>query len=244
MAKIDFSGRGWLSGKKNTFSASLWKDGEGSESNCIYSAEGQWSETFTLKEGHGKRAKSLETFKPADIKLSRLVVKPLEEQDIFESRKAWNSVSKMIVKGDMDQTSHYKSRIENAQRALRRKEQEDKREWKRVFFSTVSSSEPGEDVFQKLVKMITASSVGSTAWEGVGADKTAGVWRYDATKAQQAKAPYHDEGALALGEKDDGSGGSADLSRVPTAEDVLTPTDGSKHGYPSPQASRTTTSGQ
>jgi oxysterol-binding protein-related protein 9/10/11 len=94
ISKIDFSGRGWLSGKKNTFTAAMWKEGEGSESKPLYSAEGQWSDKFELKEGHGKRAKTIDTFKPSDVKLSQLNIAPLEEQDVFESRRAWSQVAK------------------------------------------------------------------------------------------------------------------------------------------------------
>jgi len=215
VSKIDFSGRGWLSGKKNTFTATLWKDGEGSESHPLYSAEGQWSDSFDLKEGLGKKAKTVDTFKPANVKLSRLNIAPLEEQDVFESRRAWSSVAKSIEKGDMDATSHYKSRIENAQRALRKKEQEEKRDWKRVFFSTADSQDPKEATFQKLVKMVMAPHLGPNAvWEGVAPDKTAGVWRYDDKKAAEASKPFHEEGLLALGENQDGT--SAPVSRVAT----------------------------
>lgn len=216
LAKIDFSGKGWLSGKKNSFTAALWKEGEGSDSSPLYSADGQWSEAFTLKEGHGKRAKEVASFKPADIKLSKLVVAPMEEQDVVESRKAWSKVGQSIDKGDMDSAAHFKSRIENAQRALRKKEQEEKREWNRVFFSNVTASDPTEKTFQQLVKSITGPSVGLSSWEGVAPDKTAGVWRYDDAKAKQARKPFHEEGTLALGEKEDGT--SAPLSRVQTSD--------------------------
>ena len=219
ISKIDFSGRGWLSGKKNTFTAALWKEGDGSESKPLYSAEGQWSGAFDIKEGSGgKKSKVVETFKPADIQLSRLNIAPLEEQDVFESRRAWGNVAKSIEKGDMDATSHYKSRIENAQRALRKKEAEDSREWRRLFFSTADSKDPKEEVFQKLVKAVTAPHLGANSvWEGVSPDKTAGVWRYDEAKAAQVKEkgrPFHEEGLLALGENQDGT--SAPVSRVPT----------------------------
>lgn len=215
ISKIDFSGRGWLSGKKNTFSAALWKAGDGSESKPLYSTEGQWSDAFVTKEGHGKKANQVANFKPGDIKISRLNIAPLEEQDVMESRRAWAQVAKAVEKGDMDATSHYKSRIENAQRALRRKEQEEKREWKRVFFSNADAKDPREDQFQELVKMITSSaSVGASTWEGVAPEKTAGVWRYDEKKAAEAKKPFHEEGLLALGENADGS--SAPVSRVGT----------------------------
>lgn len=214
ISKIDFSGRGWLSGKKNTFSATLWKEGESSDSKPLYSSEGQWSDSFTIKEGHGKKANVITTFKPSDSKLSRLNIAPLEEQDVTESRRAWGQVAEAIAKGDMDATSHYKSRIENAQRALRKKEAEEKREWKRVFFTTADSKDPNEVEFQKLVKMITSHSLGSSAWEGVAPEKTNGVWRYDEKKAAEAKKPFHEEGAIALGENPDGT--SAPVSRVGT----------------------------
>ena len=215
ISKIDFSGRGWLSGKKNTFSATLWKEGEGSDSKPLYSTEGQWSDSFTIKEGHGKKANVVSTFKPSDVKISKLNVAPLEEQDVMESRRAWGQVSEAIAKGDMEATSHYKSRIENAQRAIRKKEQEDKREWKRAFFSNVDSKDPSEAEFQKLVKMLMSPSLGSHTWiEGVSPDKTNGIWRYDEKKAVEAKRPYHEEGATALGEKEDGT--SLPVSRVAT----------------------------
>ena len=143
-------------------------------------------------------------------------------------------MAKTIQKGDLDSTAHYKSRIENAQRAMRKKEQEQKREWNCVFFSTVSSNDPNEEIFQKLVKMITSPSMGPNCWDGVGADKTAGVWRFDEAKANKAKKPFHEEGVAALGEKEDGA--SADISRVTTAEDV-SEGDPSK-SYPTPVQSK------
>ncbi|KIV79621.1 hypothetical protein PV11_07172 [Exophiala sideris] len=211
VSKVDFSGRGWLSGKKNTFTASLWKVG-GSEKDAIYSVDGQWSDGFTIKDGEGKRAKEIATFRPSDIKLAKLNVAPLGEQDVVESRKAWAHVAQSIEKGDMDAVSHFKSRIENAQRALRKKEQDEKRDWERVFFSQANPKDGLEITFQNLVKVIT--SMGANSWEGVAPDKTAGVWRYDERKAARAHKPFHPEGLLALGENADGT--SAPVSRVTT----------------------------
>ncbi|RVX68825.1 hypothetical protein B0A52_07480 [Exophiala mesophila] len=212
ISKIDFAGRGWVSGKKNSFTAQLWKDGHGSEKNPLYTADGQWSDTFTLKQGEGKKAKEIETFSPSSIKLSRINVAPIEEQDVFESRKAWANVARSIEKGDMDATSHFKSRIENAQRALRKKEQEEKQEWQRVFFSQADSSHAAEVIFQGLVQKI--SGFGVNSWEGVAPDKTAGIWRYDENKAKAATKPFHREGLIALGENSDGT--SAPISRIST----------------------------
>ncbi|KAH0848303.1 hypothetical protein AYO21_04333 [Fonsecaea monophora] len=212
VAKIDFTGRGWLSGKKNSFTASLWREGEGSEKTPLYTADGQWSDSFTIREGDSKKGREIETFKPSDIKLSKLNVAPTEEQDVFESRKAWARVAQSIEKGEMEAASHFKSRIENAQRALRKKEQEEKRDWERVFFVQADPEDRLEKTFKDLVKMVT--NFGVNSWEGVAPDKTAGIWRYSEEKAAQAKKPFHKEGLLALGENSDGT--SAPVSRVPT----------------------------
>lgn len=212
VSRVDFTGKGWLSGKKNSFTAVLWKEGEGSDKDPIYTGDGQWSDTYTLKEGEGKRAREIEIFKSSDVKLAKLNVAPVEEQDVFESRRAWGNVARSIEKGDMDATSHFKSRIENAQRALRKKEHEEKRDWERVFFSQADPNDEVEVTFQNLVKVITG--LGLNSWEGVAPDKTAGIWRYDEMKAAQAKKPFHKEGLLALGENADGS--SAPISRVTT----------------------------
>jgi len=205
IAKVDYSGKGWVSGKKNTFTAAIWKDGHGSESSPVYSADGQWSDTFSLKEGSGKKAHEIESVRLRDVKLSKLNVAPLEEQDVFESRRAWAGVAKSVQAGDLDATSHFKTTIENAQRALRKREQEEKREWHRVFFSQTDPNGQSEAVFNHLVKMV--SGFGSSAWDGVQPDKTGGMWRFDDQKASQARKPFHPEGLSALGQSADGSSG-------------------------------------
>ena len=215
VSKIDFSGKGWLSGKKNSFTAFMWKEGQGSENSPLYTAAGQWSDAFTIKEGDAKRGKEIENFKPSQIKIAKLKVAPIEDQDVLESRRAWAKVSQCIERGDMDGVAHYKSRIENAQRALRKKEQEEKRDWDRIFFTQADPKDRLEQTFQGLVKV--ATSFGINGWEGVAPDKTAGVWRYDGHKALKAKKPFHPkEGLLALGENADGT--SAPISRVPTSQ--------------------------
>lgn len=76
----------------------------------------------------------------------------------------------------MDTTSVEKSKIENAQRELRKKEQAEGREWERRFFSKVSS----DPIFEKLAAVIGEKSE---------TEKTGGMWRFDVGKAQRALAP-------------------------------------------------------
>ena len=175
ISKIDYSGKGWVSGKKNSFTATLFK--EGKEKDALYSVEGQWNESFTIKEGSLKHGKVLETYSASKNPTTKLKVPPLEEQSPRESKKAWNKVANAILKGDMDTTGHEKSKIENQQREMRKKEQAEGKEWQRTFFSNLKD----DAVFDKLAK---------STGEKVEADKTNGVWRFDAGKAQHAKRPF------------------------------------------------------
>ncbi|KAK4903943.1 Oxysterol-binding protein 4, partial [Elasticomyces elasticus] len=202
-AKIDYSGKGWLSGKKNSFTAMMWSenDKKSSEKHPLYSLDGQWSDTFAIREGDGgKKSNALETISSADVKLSPLIVAPIDEQDMLESRRAWQGVAKGIEKGDMDATSAHKTRVETAQRALRRKEEQEGRSWKRVFFSQPTNGQ--EDGWEKTVHGLikhVSSNLGPSNWDGLQPEKTGGIWRFDKSKAQAASKPYHEDAAEALG---------------------------------------------
>ena len=103
-----------------------------------------------------------------------MTLAPLDQQDDYESHKAWKRVAEAIIRGDLDTTSVEKSKIENAQRELRRKEQSEGREWERRFFTRMQSG----GVFDTLAKPIG---------ERIESDKTGGVWRFDGEKAAAAK---------------------------------------------------------
>jgi hypothetical protein len=50
-ATIDYSGKGWISGKKNSFTATLTKTGS---KDVLYNISGQWTDKFSINEGKGK----------------------------------------------------------------------------------------------------------------------------------------------------------------------------------------------
>ncbi|KAJ5095430.1 hypothetical protein NUU61_004786 [Penicillium alfredii] len=186
VAKIDYSGKGWLSGKKNTFTASLYKASEG-EKKPLYTVDGQWSDSFTIKNARTKDV--VDRWVVNENKTTPLTLAPLEQQDLYESRRAWSDVAANIQGGDMDAVSVHKSRIENAQRELRRIEKSEGREWERRFFSRIDEKSDNPEV-QRL-----ASSV-DLVFE---ADKTGGIWRFDSEKAAGAQPPYHKTGGEGLG---------------------------------------------
>lgn len=186
IAKINYSGKGWLSGKKNTFTAVLYHEKDG-EKRPLYTAEGQWSDTFVIK--NARTHKEVDRFVAKETTTSPLTVAPLEAQDLWESRRAWRDVAAAIERGDMDATSVAKSKIENAQRELRKVEKAEGRDWERRFFKRVD--ETGDEDFQRLVRMVGLTSLES--------DKTGGVWRFDKERAVGAAPPYHQSGGEGLG---------------------------------------------
>ncbi len=177
-AKIDYSGKGWVSGKKNSFTATLYKTGQ--EKDVLFNASGQWTKTFDLYSGPAKRNSPetlIDTWNPATTPMAIPTVAPIEKQHPLESRRAWANVAKGIAVGDMDFVGREKSKIENAQRAMRKKEQEEGRQWERRYFSTVEGQDP---VLEKYAAIVGLSETGD-------ADKTGGLWRFDAAKAEKVK---------------------------------------------------------
>lgn len=174
-AKIDYSGKGWLSGKKNSFTATLYPSGRNPEKDAIYTVDGQWSEKFEIREASTKRL--IDSYNAKNTPKTPLTVAPIEEQDELESRRAWRKVAEAIQRGDMDTTTLEKSTIENRQRAMRKAEKEEGREWERRYFTRKERHE----LFERLVKEIPGGEIDS--------DRTNGIWFFDSEKAAKAPKP-------------------------------------------------------
>lgn len=174
-SKIDYTGKGWVSGKKNTFAATLYPTGK--EKEILYKADGQWSESFTIKD---PSKNIVETHDPKKTKTTPLNVASIEEQDDLESRRAWQKVAGAIAKGDLDAVSREKSIIENQQRELRKKEREESREWERRFFRRADKF----PIFDVLAK---------PTGESIEKDKTNGIWVFDGEKAKNSSPPFREQ---------------------------------------------------
>jgi hypothetical protein len=175
-AKIDYSGKGWVSGKKNSFTAVLYPDGR--EKDVIYTADGQWTDAFTIRDA--KTKKMVDLFDPNVTKTTPLTIASLEEQDELETRRAWQKVAEAISKGDMDTTSYEKSIIENKQREMRKQEKGEGCEWERRFFTRTTKYA----VFENL-----ATKIG----ESVNDSLTDGVWIFNQEKAKNAAPPFRSQ---------------------------------------------------
>lgn len=159
-------------GKKNTFSAALYPSDKPKE--VLYYVDGQWNDAFKIKDA---KKNEVDVYDAKESPVTQLTIAPIEQQHELESRRAWQLVAAGISKGDMETTQAEKSKIEEAQRDLRRKEKEAGTSWERKFFTRVEK----DDVFEKLAPIL-----------GITADpkQTDGVWAWDHTKSEKAIPPF------------------------------------------------------
>jgi hypothetical protein len=77
ISEIDFSGKGFLSGKKNSVDATLYKDG--AKKHPIYSVSGQWNEKLSFNEMESGNA--IEIIDVTTLKSTLMNVDHLDQQD-------------------------------------------------------------------------------------------------------------------------------------------------------------------
>ncbi|EME41754.1 hypothetical protein DOTSEDRAFT_73974 [Dothistroma septosporum NZE10] len=175
-ARIEYSGAGWVSGKKNSLSAVIYPHGkEKSKSSVLYKAKGSWTDSFTIEDSHGKVVENYDAKKEPRTELQ---VANLKDQDPLETRRAWKKVADAIAKSDMNLVSVEKTKIEEHQRALRKNEKEAGKDWNRTFFSQAKSL----PIFEKLIKEVPSGSLEQ--------EQTGGIWVFDQEKAKNAKPPF------------------------------------------------------
>ena len=175
-SRIDYSGKGWVSGTRNSLSAVVFPHGkEKSKHDVIYTAEGSWTDKFVIKNA---KKEVVESYNAKAEPKSVLKVADVDQQDPLESRRAWRKVAAAIQKGDMNLTSAEKSVIEESQRAIRKQEAAQNVEWERRFFTRAKTV----PAFEKLVKEVPYGSL--------EIDQTNGAWVFDQAKASAAKPPF------------------------------------------------------
>jgi hypothetical protein len=167
--KVDFSGKGWFRGKKNSFSAVLYPTGR--PADALYAADGQWSGSFTINDL--KTNQVLEIF-DANLPITPLVVPPLDEQDALESRKAWSKVVAGINAGDMSTVHSEKSKIETRQREMRKEEEAEGRQWQQRYFKQVQQLPHVEELLAKIGGKLEP-------------DQTGGAWQWDEEKYEKTR---------------------------------------------------------
>jgi len=146
--KIEYKCKGWIGGKRNGFVANVYHDDQ--EDDVLYTVEGVWSDTWVTKDAKGK---VVDKFEIDAVERAPLQVKPVEEQHPLESRRAWRHVVDAIQRGDIFGVGHEKSKIENEQRELRKREKGEGKDWSRRYFSRAESDGVAERLAEGLKDM-------------------------------------------------------------------------------------------
>lgn len=160
---IEYSGRGYFSGKKNSFKARIYPDklASANKENALVTISGQWSDKSYVAKGSHTAASSSGTlfYSATQTKPEKLDVKPLEKQHKLESRKAWEKVAAAIKTGDYDAIHKEKSKIENEQRELRSEEKAAAVPWQVRWFDRVDLSKEsvGDDPMISLANVANLS---------------------------------------------------------------------------------------
>lgn len=184
-SRIEYASRGWLKGKSNSFVATLYRedddnDGAAAEGKKkqkkqqqpkpLYTLEGRWCDGYTVKDARGR---TTETVDLTRLRRTPLRVAPLDQQHPLESRRAWRHVADAINRNDVAACGAEKSRVENAQRALRREEKAAGRVWERRFFAEARQ----DPVLDRLAPRSAAAA---------DDDEDRTIWKFDEDKYRRA----------------------------------------------------------
>jgi len=127
LSTIEYKGKGYFTGKAHSYKAVLSIGGNAKET-----FEGQWDTV-------SKNTKTGKTFHDVNSAKEEVTVRPLDQQEEFESRRLWKDVAKGIREGDYETASREKSRIENDQRQRRKDEAAAGTKWPLKHFLHVES---------------------------------------------------------------------------------------------------------
>lgn len=190
VSEIVFSGTSLLgTGQRNAVKAIMYRRNDPAKTP-LYTISGCWSDSFSISKG--STGDVVEVWDPArpENAVVEATVEPVEEQDPWESRRAWQGVTDALKRGDFGDAVTAKSKVEKAQRLMRVAEKENgDTKWEPLLFAPLFRR---YEEFERL-----APAVG---WQTY-ADQTKGVWKVNREKAESLKRPFH-PGLTPLGRED------------------------------------------
>lgn len=158
IAKIEYSGKGYFTGRKHEFKARIFRDHvlTAHKENAVVLISGQWLGKLYIGKGHawprGRHGDEL-FYDAMAIKPQQLQVKEIEKQHPLESRLAWQQVLEAIKRGDYQEIHNAKSVIENKQREMRRQEKACGKPWEPRWFHLVDYKKVDHDAFLNLTNL-------------------------------------------------------------------------------------------
>lgn len=178
ISEIKFLRKGFFRGKKNYFEARVYHQND-PKNSCRYEVAGIWSESWEVKDG--LTGEILETYNVDAVENipAPKDAEPIEDQDPWESRRAWKDVICGIDKGDLWVASAAKQKLEEAQRKMRLEEKMRGESWEPLFFSSVPENQ--HEVFHHLTEGTALSLSGS---------ETKGVWRINDERLDTIQKPF------------------------------------------------------
>ncbi|XP_011298494.1 oxysterol-binding protein-related protein 9 [Fopius arisanus] len=127
-ATVEFLTKPFYGGKKNRISCQVTHPGEKKPFLCI---NGEWSGCLEAKWSDGRTELFADVTK---IQVDKKLVKPVGEQEEYESRKVWREVTVGLKINDMDRATAAKCLIEQKQRDEARIRKENNIPWETKFF--------------------------------------------------------------------------------------------------------------
>ena len=174
VSELSFCGSGFFSGERNHFSASIYHTKNGPE-KPIYRLDGEWSGEYAVYVT--AKGCAIGTCDVNATKRAPALLKPLQNQDPWETRRAWAGVLEALKKGDLAAASVKKATLEEAQRRMRKREAAKGVTWKPLFFQTENPglNRPNTKLVESAIKV----------------EEPQGLWKADKKKIRTYKKPYH-----------------------------------------------------
>jgi hypothetical protein len=178
VTELKFWGEGMIRGKRNSFEARVYRKDD-RHKKAVYEVAGCWNEGWTVKDGRMGEVLEVYQVGAPENDAVPMDIEPVEAQDPWESRRAWDGVLQGLRAGDMRMVVAEKSKIEQAQRQMRASEAARGVKWEPLFFRSRKGEE--HDVFHRLSEGL--------GWQ-LQHDKTKGVWRVDDGRVKTLQRPF------------------------------------------------------
>lgn len=177
-AEMTFVGKKFWRGERNIFEASIYRTADENK-EAIFTVSGNWSSRFSIFNSAGKEIEVFDLAEPQNQPVP-MTIQPVDQQSPWESRRAWQATFDAIRKGDQGAIVREKSKVEDAQRQLRKKEQAEGKKWDTMFFTRSDETEDTSDVVQKLFEQYEDSEANRLRG-------TNGCWTFDREKGTRWK---------------------------------------------------------
>lgn len=185
-AEIHFGGKSknpFSSSDRNEFEAIIYKSQDSSK-NALFKLKGIWSDSWTISDATGEVLSKYSLSDPANQPVT-MKLAPVDKQSPWESRRAWKDVAVPLSEGDFSTALNAKSKLEQAQRELRKKETAANQKWESAFFTLVDGEKESSGQSKALARLLTEMNGTVDRKDIMGSH---GCWRFDPEKEKRWRA--------------------------------------------------------